>query len=100
MRLQVKVEGEEGCLVRTSKLNFVDLAGSEKHQLQQSSGVMEILQKEANKINTSLLTLRLVMQNLASNKFPPYRDSVLTKILKDSFGGNSITFFTGTISAQ
>jgi len=34
------------------------------------------------------------------NVHVPYRDSVLTKLLKDSLGGNSRTMFIGTVSAK
>ena len=95
---------ETACLVRASKLNFVDLAGSEKQKQTEVSGA-EL--REASSINKSLTTLSLVICKLtekndksAKPNHIPYRESVLTKILKDSLGGNAVTSFIGTISSQ
>ncbi|XP_052214785.1 kinesin-like protein KIF14 isoform X2 [Dreissena polymorpha] len=88
----------------TSKINLVDLAGSERQSQAQTSG--ERLREGAN-INKSLLTLGKVISQLAEqssqvNKrkkiFIPYRDSVLTWLLKESLGGNSKTAMIATIS--
>lgn len=56
-------------------------------------------------INRSLTTLGLVISKLADqnnskrgDKFVPYRDSVLTWLLKDNLGGNSKTVMVATIS--
>ena len=56
-------------------------------------------------INLSLTTLGRVIDNLADQSKnpntalkPPYRDSKLTYLLKDSLGGNSRTFMIATIS--
>ena len=68
-----------------SKLNLVDLAGSEKlsTQLQSTQG------QETKYINTSLSVLNKVIFALSEKqKFIPYRDSILTKLLSDSLGGN------------
>uniref|UniRef100_A0A452UQT4 Kinesin family member 13A n=1 Tax=Ursus maritimus TaxID=29073 RepID=A0A452UQT4_URSMA len=61
--------------------------------------------KEGSNINKSLTTLGLVISSLADqaagkgkNKFVPYRDSVLTWLLKDNLGGNSQTSMIATIS--
>ncbi|KAK0066258.1 kinesin-like protein KIF13A [Biomphalaria pfeifferi] len=62
--------------------------------------------KEGSNINKSLTTLGLVISALADqsgggknkNKFVPYRDSVLTWLLKDNLGGNSKTVMVATIS--
>ena len=83
-----------------SKVNLVDLAGSEKVN---SSGVTGINFKEAVNINKSLSALGLVINKLSSQKGDkldhiPFRDSVLTWILKESLGGNSKTFMVATIS--
>ena len=76
--------------VTTSRLSLVDLAGSEKVGKTQADG--ERL-KEAQMINLSLTLLGNVIYKLTDGKsgYIPYRDSKLTRILQDSFGGNSIT---------
>jgi hypothetical protein len=69
------------------------LAGSERHKATKSTGVVF---KEGIEINKSLFTLRQVIASLyettttgKSNLLPPYRDSKLTSLLKQSIGGNS-----------
>uniref|UniRef100_A0A672SKF1 Kinesin family member 13B n=1 Tax=Sinocyclocheilus grahami TaxID=75366 RepID=A0A672SKF1_SINGR len=87
---------------KVSKLSLVDLAGSERAAKTGAAG--ERL-KEGSNINKSLTTLGLVISALAEqgagknkNKFVPYRDSVLTWLLKDSLGGNSRTAMVATVS--
>ncbi|KAG7259447.1 hypothetical protein CRUP_000659 [Coryphaenoides rupestris] len=87
---------------KVSKLSLVDLAGSERAAKTGAAG--ERL-KEGSNINRSLSTLGLVISALAEqgagknkNKFVPYRDSVLTWLLKDSLGGNSRTAMVATVS--
>ncbi|XP_018415137.1 PREDICTED: kinesin-like protein KIF13A isoform X3 [Nanorana parkeri] len=87
---------------RVSKVSLVDLAGSERVSKTGAAG--ERL-KEGSNINKSLTTLGLVISSLADqaagkgkNKFVPYRDSVLTWLLKDNLGGNSKTAMIATIS--
>nr|XP_040017433.1 kinesin-like protein KIF13B isoform X2 [Gasterosteus aculeatus aculeatus] len=87
---------------KVSKLSLVDLAGSERAAKTGAAG--ERL-KEGSNINKSLSTLGLVISALADqgggknkSKFVPYRDSVLTWLLKDSLGGNSRTAMVATIS--
>ncbi|XP_072300057.1 kinesin-like protein KIF13B isoform X2 [Eucyclogobius newberryi] len=85
---------------KVSKLSLVDLAGSERAAKTGAAG--ERL-KEGSNINKSLSTLGLVISALADqgagkNKFVPYRDSVLTWLLKDSLGGNSRTAMVATVS--
>uniref|UniRef100_A0A4W3HSG2 Kinesin family member 13A n=1 Tax=Callorhinchus milii TaxID=7868 RepID=A0A4W3HSG2_CALMI len=87
---------------KVSKLSLVDLAGSERVSKTGAAG--ERL-KEGSNINKSLTTLGLVISALADkvggkskNKFVPYRDSVLTWLLKDNLGGNSKTAMIATIS--
>jgi len=75
--------------ILNSKLNFVDLAGSEK--VKKTGAVGQTL-REAKKINKTLLTLGSVINALSTNsKFIPFRDSDLTYLLKDSLGGNTKT---------
>nr|CDS32725.1 WD repeat containing protein 47 [Hymenolepis microstoma] len=96
-----------------SKLSLVDLAGSERQTLYNSVG--ERL-AEACQINKSLFTLGRVIYQLSvepsvgfsANSTTPlsskrktyvsYRDSLLTWILKDSLGGNSVTTMLATVS--
>ncbi|XP_024876232.1 kinesin-like protein KIF14 [Temnothorax curvispinosus] len=86
---------------RRSKINLVDLAGSER--LSQTSATGDRL-REGVSINKSLLTLGKVISSLTENTnnrkqgFVPYRESVLTWLLKESLGGNSRTAMLGTVS--
>ena len=82
-------------LERVSKINLVDLAGSERTS---STGATGVRLKEGGNINKSLVVLGMVISALAerSSSSPkkqhiPYRDSVLTQLLKESLGGNSKT---------
>ncbi|XP_028919920.1 kinesin-like protein KIF14 isoform X2 [Ornithorhynchus anatinus] len=95
------VEEEEHDHRITSRINLIDLAGSERCTTAQTSG--ERL-KEGASINKSLLTLGKVISALSDQVynqkrvFIPYRDSVLTWLLKESLGGNSKTTMIATIS--
>jgi len=67
----------------------VDLAGSEKAS---KTGVNEEGAKEAVAINQSLSQLGLVIHALSTGeKVVPYRDNVLTRVMKDSLGGTAKT---------
>uniref|UniRef100_A0A8C2YHM2 Kinesin-like protein KIF14 n=1 Tax=Coturnix japonica TaxID=93934 RepID=A0A8C2YHM2_COTJA len=85
----------------TSHVNLIDLAGSECCSTAQTTG--ERL-KEGVSINKSLLTLGKVISALSKlsrngkKTFIPYRESVLTWLLKESLGGNSQTAMIATIS--
>ncbi|XP_046607794.1 kinesin-like protein KIF14 isoform X3 [Neodiprion virginianus] len=86
---------------RRSKINLVDLAGSER--LSQTCASGDRL-REGVSINKSLLTLGKVIASLAESTnnrkrgFVPYRESVLTWLLRESLGGNSRTAMLGTVS--
>ncbi|PSN43439.1 hypothetical protein C0J52_02647 [Blattella germanica] len=86
---------------RRSKINLVDLAGSER--LSQTCASGDRL-REGVSINRSLLTLGKVIAALADSGnskrkgFVPYRDSILTWLLRESLGGNSRTTMLATIS--
>mmetsp|Transcript_14404 Transcript_14404/g.11878 ORF Transcript_14404/g.11878 Transcript_14404/m.11878 type:complete len:175 (-) Transcript_14404:2156-2680(-) len=81
-----------------SRLNLVDLAGSERIS---KTGAEGSTLKEAQKINKSLSTLGLVINKLVKNEINiPYRDSTLTKLLKDSLGGNAKTCLICTMSKR
>ncbi|KAH7408199.1 kinesin family protein-like protein [Phaeosphaeria sp. MPI-PUGE-AT-0046c] len=94
--VQAKMSGE-----RVAKISLVDLAGSERAT---STGATGARLKEGAEINRSLSTLGRVIAALAdmsSGKKKtqvPYRDSVLTWLLKDSLGGNSMTAMIAAIS--
>ena len=76
--------------VRTiGKLSFVDLAGSEKSSKTGTDGQG---QAEANAINMSLSALGNVISALSEGaKFIPYRNHILTQLMKDSLGGTAKT---------
>lgn len=85
-------------LIKVGRLNLVDLAGSENVK---RSGAQNERFKEAASINTSLLTLGRVINELAKNgkkAHIPYRDSKLTRLLQESLGGRSKTCIIATIS--
>uniref|UniRef100_A0AAV2KUB8 Kinesin-like protein KIF14 n=1 Tax=Knipowitschia caucasica TaxID=637954 RepID=A0AAV2KUB8_KNICA len=95
------VEGEEHDHSISSKINLVDLAGSERCNSAQTSGDRL---REGASINKSLLTLGKVISALSEQAlsrkkvFIPYRESVLTWLLKESLGGNSKTAMIATLS--
>jgi len=81
------------------KLSLVDLAGSERGTVTENRGIRLM---EGAKINTSLLALANCINALGDkNKkgsFVPFRDSKLTRMLKDSLGGNCKTVMIATVS--
>ncbi|MED6184555.1 hypothetical protein PIB30_048451 [Stylosanthes scabra] len=82
-------------LVRKSKLVVVDLAGSERIHKSGSEGHML---EEAKSINLSLSALGKCINALAENSaHVPFRDSKLTRLLRDSFGGTARTSLIVTI---
>ncbi|XP_070257478.1 kinesin-like protein KIF14 [Myotis yumanensis] len=94
------VDGEEHDHTVTSRISLVDLAGSERQGLAGTSGQQL---REGVSINKSLLTLGKVISALAEHggrrrAFIPYRESVLTWLLKESLGGNSKTAMIATVS--
>ncbi|XP_043941981.1 kinesin-like protein KIF14 [Protopterus annectens] len=95
------VEEEEHEHRIISRINLVDLAGSERCGATETTG--ERL-KEGVSINKSLFTLGKVISALSEysetrkNMFIPYRESILTWLLKESLGGNSKTAMIATVS--
>ncbi len=80
---------------RMGKLNLVDLAGSERLSKTNATGQRV---EEAKHINLSLHMLGIVISKLVTaEKHIPYRDSVLTKLLSDSLGGNTKTIMIANI---
>ncbi|KAI4991447.1 hypothetical protein ZWY2020_039818 [Hordeum vulgare] len=87
-------EGEE--MIKCGKLNLVDLAGSENIS---RSGARDGRAREAGEINKSLLTLGRVINTLVEHSgHIPYRDSKLTRLLRDSLGGKTKTCIIATIA--
>ncbi|XP_074117151.1 kinesin-like protein KIF18B isoform X2 [Sminthopsis crassicaudata] len=84
---------------QVAKMSLIDLAGSERASNTHASG--ERLREGAN-INRSLLALINVLNALADAKgrksHVPYRDSKLTRLLKDSIGGNCRTVMIAAVS--
>ncbi|XP_067827504.1 kinesin-like protein kif7 [Heptranchias perlo] len=85
--------------VLSSKYHFVDLAGSER--IVKTGNTGERL-KESIQINSGLLALGNVISALGDprrkSSHIPYRDSKITRILKDSLGGNAKTLMIACIS--
>ncbi|KAH6963553.1 kinesin [Fusarium avenaceum] len=89
---------------RSSRIRLVDLAGSERAKATEATGARL---REGSNINKSLTTLGRVIAALADSKSSrggkrrdvvPYRDSILTWLLKDSLGGNSKTAMIACIA--
>lgn len=98
---------------RTARIRLVDLAGSERAKATEASGQRL---REGSNINKSLTTLGRVIAALAESsgsrpgspkkrpqrqqpkEIVPYRDSILTWLLKDSLGGNSKTAMIACIA--
>ena len=80
-----------------SKFLMVDLAGSERGGIEKGKR-----REEGANINKSLFTLGSCINILSdknkSGKFIPYRDSKLTRLLKDSLGGNILTVMLVCVS--
>lgn len=102
---QVIVQSKEEAMTgvqktKTSRLNLIDLAGSERQQSTQAEGDRLV---EACSINKSLSALGNVINALVDvangkSRHVHYRDSKLTFLLRDSLGGNSKTCIIANIS--
>ncbi|XP_068770297.1 kinesin-like protein KIF19 [Struthio camelus] len=98
LQVSVRQRSRRSGAVRLGRLFMVDLAGSERAAQTQNRGQR---MKEGAHINRSLLALGNCINALsdkASNKYVNYRDSKLTRLLKDSLGGNSRTVMIAHIS--
>ena len=100
--LNVKAKNLENGDQLYSKIHLVDLAGSERVSKSQAEG---IVLTQAKSINLSLTYLEQVIvalnqkvKNKGKNPHVPYRNSLLTTLLKDSLGGNCKTVMIATIS--
>ncbi|KAK7904500.1 hypothetical protein WMY93_017107 [Mugilogobius chulae] len=85
--------------VRRSKLHLVDLAGSDRVY---KTGLNGQLLTEAKYINLSLHYLEQVIIALSEKKRShiPYRNSMLTSVLRDSLGGNCMTTMIATVAVD
>lgn len=85
--------------LRRAKLHLVDLAGSERVA---KTGVGGLLLTEAKYINLSLHYLEQVIIALSEKRRThiPYRNSVMTSVLRDSLGGNCVTTMIATLSLE
>lgn len=87
----VHLHGEER--LKTGRLYFVNVAGCENVKRDSK------MAKKGKSINQSLVALVNVATALEyREKYVPYNESKLTKLLRDSFGGKSVTSVIGTIS--
>ena len=88
--------------VKYGKLNLIDLAGSERASVSKNKGMRLF---EGANINRSLLALGNCINALYDKSkkqkkvYVPYRDSKLTRLLKDSLGGNSRTVMIANVSS-
>jgi len=84
--------------VGLGKLSLIDLAGSERASVTKNRGARLV---EGANINKSLLALSNCINALGKNKgkgYVPYRNSKLTRLLKDSLGGNCKTVMVANLS--
>ncbi|ELU16371.1 hypothetical protein CAPTEDRAFT_227783 [Capitella teleta] len=84
--------------VRVAKMSLIDLAGSERATVTKNRGARF---REGANINRSLLALGNCINALAEGKssgYVPYRNSKLTRLLKDSLGGNCKTVMIAAVS--
>ncbi|KAG5900429.1 hypothetical protein JTB14_029315 [Gonioctena quinquepunctata] len=98
--VSISIHNKEDCREnKQAKLHLVDLAGSERPK---KTGAIGNTFKEGVNINKGLFVLGNVISCLGGEKtqngFVPYRDSNLTRLLKDSLGGNSITLMIACVS--
>jgi len=98
LTLNLTATHADGETMNVSKLNLVDLAGSERVA---KTGAEGLLLKEACDINLSLHFLEQVISALhRGDEHVPYRNSVMTNLLRDSLGGNCCTSMIATITPE
>lgn len=97
LQLTVQVENDE--ILRRAKLTLVDLAGSEKWSAKADE--CRDLADELRAINLSLSALGNCIAALAEKAtFIPYRDSCLTRLLRDALSGGTRTRLIATATAS
>lgn len=90
-------------MVKVGKFSLIDLAGSERASQTLNTGLR---MQEGACINKSLLALGNCINALqlnsrsGSHNYVPYRDSKLTRLLKDALGGNCRTVMIANISGD
>ncbi|XP_026729708.1 kinesin-like protein KIF18A isoform X1 [Trichoplusia ni] len=95
-QVYVKMRYKTSSQLRIVKLSMIDLAGSERAS---ATGCVGERFKEGANINKSLLSLGNCINRLADGgSYIPYRDSKLTRLLKDSLGGNCKTVMIANVS--
>ncbi|KAJ3191216.1 Kinesin- protein 6 [Irineochytrium annulatum] len=100
--ITITSRAEGGDRVRRSKLHLVDLAGSERTS---RTGIQGKLFTEASYINLSLHYLEQVIVALyekgqGKRSHVPYRNSMMTSVLRDSLGGNCMTTMIATVAPE
>lgn len=92
----LKMKTKANAQTKMVKLSMIDLAGSERGA---ATGCTGVRFKEGSNINKSLLALGNCINALADGlRHIPFRDSKLTRLLKDSLGGNCQTVMIANIS--
>nr|XP_021181955.2 kinesin-like protein KIF18A isoform X1 [Helicoverpa armigera] len=95
-QVYVQMRYKTSSQLRIVKLSMIDLAGSERAS---ATGCVGDRFKEGANINKSLLSLGNCINRLADgSSYIPYRDSKLTRLLKDSLGGNCKTVMIANVS--
>ncbi|EKG07853.1 OSM3-like kinesin, putative [Trypanosoma cruzi] len=101
-QLEVQTSFESTDIVpRASKILLADLAGSERIKIAQTETGIPF--EQARNINLSLLALGSCIEAVATRKgynqnIPEFRNSTLTKLLKEYLGGNSVSAMVVTIA--
>ncbi|GET90531.1 kinesin, putative [Leishmania tarentolae] len=100
--MQISLSQEFSCVEKKDLecvVSLVDLAGSERQTKTESGGQQF---EEAKKINHSLLMLGRALNSFSDRKgndaFISLRESKLTRLLSESFGGNSKTWMLATVA--
>lgn len=92
IRLDCFVDGKK------SHVYLIDLAGSENNKKTGNAGLRLV---ESSNINKSLFVLNQVVNAILSKSASiPFRDSKLTRVLKDSLGGSSVCYIIGCVEPQ
>ncbi|KAL5269965.1 hypothetical protein ACHWQZ_G003441 [Mnemiopsis leidyi] len=97
--IYISCKSQDSPTIRRGKLHLVDLAGSERVA---KTGVSGTILNEAKYINLSLHYLEQVIIALSekSRTHIPYRNSMMTSMLRDSLGGNCLTSMVATVSLE